>query len=678
MYYVLLDFETASHTDLKRCGAWRYAECPTTEVICLAFERQGSAREIWYPGQETQTSLYVLARDPNALFVAHNVAFEKAIWRSIMVPLYGFPDIPNNRWHDTMAACAMRSLPQKLDAAAKVLRLPHQKDMEGSKITLSLSKPDRKTGRVDRSPATIERVGQYCSQDVQAEIDLHERIGWLPAQERRSWLLNERINERGLRIDLDYVRSAQRVVDRGSQPLLAEFVRLTGGLRPGQRDKFLAWLAGREIRLPNLQKETVAEYLGEREDDDYETLADDSDGVRGDHGVLTAERPVGRNDPGYRALYIRSLVESSSVKKLQRMLDCACADGRARGLLAWHGTTPGRPAGRLLQPTNFPRPTVDMGDDVAKQTQIDTLVAAIMTGDPDYVEMVVGPPVETVVSGLRHALVSDRGRCFFSGDYAGIQARLVLALAGQHDKTALMAAGQDVYCDMASAIYGEPITKKDQEKRQTGKNSVLGLGFQMGAAKFLIKYCKHQGLEFAEKVVHTYRKVWAPKVPLLWYALQDAATKCVWDGTPQEAFGIEYRMEDVWLTARVPSGSKIWYPFPEKTRRAMPWDETDIRPGFRYWGQKMGRWIPIHAFGGLLTENVIMRMECDIQTSSALRLEANGFPMVLNVYDENLTEPLEGADEKAFKAILEETDDWVKALRVPIAVDCWQGTRYRK
>lgn len=307
-----------------------------------------------------------------------------------------------------------------------------------------------------------------------------------------------------------------------------------------------------------------------------------------------------------------------------------------------------------------------------------------MTGDPEYVQQVLGvPPVEAVVSSLRHALIAAPGHRFVAGDYAGIQARVVLALAGQHDKVALMASGADVYIDMAESIYKRKLTKEENpEERQTGKNSVLGLGFQMGKHKFHDRYCKHQPLEFAENVVHVYRKEWAPCVPKLWYALDDASTKAVWDKRPQEAYGIEYRLEDGWLTARLPSGRKLWYYNPIPVKKVMPWsdpDEPDIRPGWTSQAMKMGRWITRHMFGGLETENVVMGIQRDIMVSAAFRLEKNGFPLVLNVHDEWVAEPkIEDADPVAFKQILEDVDPWVRELQVPVSVEVWDGTRYRK
>src|ERR1700724_3855792 len=658
------DFETASACDLKKAGAWRYAEDPTTEIIVFSYQPMGEAKFRWRPGVDDAGQLMGYADDPDITFIAHNAAFEKAIWRNIMVPVFGFPDIPNSRWHDTQAVCAMKGLPQALEDVGPLLGLHAQKDMDGRKITLGFSKTDKKTGSLARTDEKLERSYAYCDLDVAEELELHNRIRWLPPGERSVWLLNQRINERGVRLDLDYIRSCQRIVDLASDPLLREFQTITGLAKLGS-PKLIDWCEAKGVHLPNLQKETLVEVLGENIDGDEDEY-DDAD----------SPAPSALPADVRRALRIRQLIGSASIKKLARMEACVCADGRARGLLQYHGTGPGRSAGRLLQPQNFPRGTIKVDGEAPS---VDLVVEAIMTGDHEYVEMLIGPAVETVVSGLRHSIIADSDRVLLSGDFAGIQARTVLAVAGQHDKCAIMAAGQDIYCDMGSQIHKRPITKKDKAERQDGKNSVLGLGFQMGAPKFHVKYCKAQPIEFAENVVHVYRKEWAPKVPFLWYGLQDVAIDTVWDKTPHQAYGVEYRLEDIWLTARLPSGRKMWYANPRPVRRAMPWDETDVRRGFTYEAQKKGVWKTINAFGGQLTENVVMGIERDIMTNAMFKLEKNGFPICLEVHDEIVSEPLAAdADEKAFQQIMQDVPGWVKHIGIPIAVETWQGDRYRK
>ena len=353
------------------------------------------------------------------------------------------------------------------------------------------------------------------------------------------------------------------------------------------------------------------------------------------------------------------------------------SDGVARGLLQYHGAGPGRWAGRILQPHNFPRGRLKVDGEAP---DIGPLVAALMTQDPEYVELLYGPAVAAVVSSLRHIIIARRGRALVAGDFAGIEARITLALAGQMDKVGLMAAGADVYCDMAESIYKRPINKKtDPEERQIGKNSVLGLGFGMGARKFQFKYAAKHPLEFCEGVVHAYRDDWAPAVPKLWRGLGDAAIRTVWDKTPHEAFGVTYALEDLWLTARLPSGRKLYYYDPQPIREAMPWDPDDVRRGWTYKARKMNKPVTVKAFGGLLAENVAQGLARDLLVHAMFACERENMPVVLTVHDEIVAEPLKkDANHKVLEQIMIDIPAWTREIGVPVAAECWSGDRYKK
>lgn len=666
----VLDFESRSACDLKLAGAWAYAAHWSTEILCLSFE-YGSRVRTWAPpgGLGASMTLQCLIADPDVLFVSHG-DFERAIWHEIMVPHYGFQPLPNEKWHDTMAAAAQKQLPLDLDTLARVLKLPEQKDREGSRFTKLMSKlgPD---GNYDNSPASLQRVYTYCEQDIATERAVLNKVGWLQPSERPVWLLDQTINQRGIRIDLDYVRSCQKIVDEATEPLAKEFTALTGGTTFTQVAKIRGWLLEQGVHLPDLKKETVAEVLGHDVDGD-------GDGDVDDHGPGSGTLlPSGAR----RALEIRQLVGSAAIKKLPRMAACVSPDGRARGLLQYHRAGPGRWAGRIVQPQNFPRPSLK--DDDGNLLHVDTIVSALQTGDWRWVEMMLGSgAVEAVVTGLRHALIAAPGHEYLSGDYMQIEARIVLALAGQFDKVALFLTGTP-YVDMAQSIYKRPISKKNDIAEYTiGKNTVLGCGFQMGAPKFFARYCPKQSMEFAKGVIDNYRQEWAPLVPKLWRALEHAACDTVWSGQPHEAYGVEYRLEEGWLTARIPSGRKLYYWNPQKVVRVMPWRDDEGREvkkaAWTYQAIKQGQWRTIDAFGGLLTENVVQGLARDVLVCAMFKLEANNFPLVLTVHDEALAEPLANADELAYKQIMEDTAPWVKALRVPIGVETWRGDRYRK
>jgi DNA polymerase len=626
----------------------------------------------WWPDQPLPPRV-LTAIEKGAMFVAHNAAFEMELWENHMVAFHSAPRIPLSQWACTMARAQQMALPGGLDKALVALGAPQEKDKEGRALTLSFSKPDRKTGMLPvMTPEKRARIGRYCESDTGGQTFIHRRLGWLPDHERPIWELSQIVNRRGVLLDMDFVRAAQRAVDIATGPLALRFRELTGGLNFGQIQKVRAWVEERGVSCPDLTAETVAKLLGRNIDEQGPPEAEDD--VDDEAEVLHNDLP----DDVREALHIRQLIGSASIKKLKAMEACVGYDGRARGLFRYHGTTPGRGTSGLFQAHNFPRGTNEV---IAMDVQ--AKVDAIMTGDPEWVKAVTGTePVELVVGSLRHAIKAAPGRVIMSGDYSGIQARTVLAIASQHDKTALMASGADVYCDMAIQIFKRVITKADTKERQVGKNSVLGLGFQMGAMKFWIKYCKDQGmtLEFCKGVVDIYRKEWAPLVPLLWYGLSDAAVSAVWTGEEHESHNILYRMEDNWLVAEILNGSTIAYYDPKPVTRLMPWstpDEPDYRKGFTYRVEKQGHLITRDAFGGQLTENIVMKIERELVEQAKRKLEDNGFPVIMDVHDEIVCEP-ETRDLDAFKQIMEDVPRWVKEMQIPVHVDVWQAERYRK
>lgn len=709
--YIVPDFETVSLCDLKKCGAWRYWEDPTTDVLVLRWTyswKEGCG--IWVPGMPFPAELAEFLAAGDVWFVAHNTGFEKAGWRLHMGPLYGWPDIPDALWDDTMARCANLVIPQGLDDACRILRLPAQKDLGASALTIGLSKPDRKGNLPPRTPEVLTKVYEYCADDCRAQQGLRERIGTLSSAERQIWLLDQRINQRGFRIDLELIDKMQRIVDDASQPLLAEFGEITGlkdkkGVVKLASPKLKPWCHARGVMIPNLQRDTIIEWLKEEDidNDEYDELAGDEE-PQLEIDFIPAEVR--------RALHIKQLIGSAAIKKLIRAKQCVSLDGRVRGTLQYHGAGPGLWAGRLLQPHNMPRGTLTGYDAVKDEAGnilvageegdafADRKVAALKTGDYQYVETMVGPPVETVVSSLRHIIIPSVGRELVVGDFAGIQARIALAAAGQHDKCALMESGADVYIDVACDIFKQPkidwslgkdhfkplvkaFKEQHTEWRQYGKNSILGLGFQMGAKKFWTRYCKGQPLEFAQNIVDTYRDEWAPEMKGLWNGLQYAAIDCVHYRKKTEAYGVIFALEDSWLTARLPSGRKLYYFNPQATRQLMPWstpDQPDVRKAVTYQAKKTGKWVTINAFGGQWTENLASALARDLLVCAMFKCERNGLPIVLTVHDEIVSDAVRRPDNaKVLKQIMEDRPQWAIDMRIPIEAETWSSDQcYRK
>lgn len=663
MREVLIDFETGSTCDLKKAGAWRYSEDPTTEIICLGYWVSGGEPKVLTEADlRAHNELKALASDPEVRVIAHNVGFEKAIWRHILVAHYGYPDIPDERWHDIMAACAERGLPMELKRAGAALHMAQQKDAGGKALLTRISSIIKVGGKPPEE--LLRRVYEYNLQDLRSEGPIHRRLGLLQPVNRTNWLLDQRINQRGVRIDLPYVKACLKIVDDTTLVMAKEFSGLTDGLTVNQRDKVLKW-ANDQVggRIANLQKGTIDALLGV---DDEEEDAEEYD------GPPLPELP----DNVKRALTIRRVLGSASVKKLDRFLRCSGSDGRVHGALQWHAAGTGRWGGRLFQPQNFPR-------DSHKGLAPADVIMLLKSGDADLVQAVLGDPIDAVLKGLRHSIIAADGCELNVGDFMTIEARIVLALAGQWDKVDMLAAGKSPYIPMAEAIFKRPIGKHTDVFEYTiGKNTVLGCGFQMGAKTFRARYCSHLPMEFAEDVIQKYRREFAPEVPKLWAALEKAALDAVAEHKTTEAHGIVFSWEDIFLTARLPSGRKLYYAYPELTRKEMPWstpERPDVRLAWTSKAFKKGRWITRDMYGGLITENVVQAIARDLLCEAALRCEDNNVPLVLTVHDELVGEPLlRYSSHEAMRQLMRERSTWATELRIPVDAECWADAAYRK
>lgn len=662
--WVCLDFETKSDVDLRVVGAWCYAESPSTSIICVGYsvngeepENQqdfdpghGRLRELASdpsvngdePSNETvfepgvRSRLRELAGDPEVIFVAHNAGFEKAVWRAILVKKFGWPDIPNERWHDTQAVAAIRALPLKLEKVGQYLGLKMQKDPAGKAL---LKNP---------TPENLPRIYEYCNQDVRTEKELLFRLGGYH-EERENYLLDQRINERGVALDTAYIRRCLDLVEIASKPLAAEFRSLTG-LNSTQTEAFKEWLAERGLPLESLNK------------DDLDELPD-----------------FCVPDSCARPLALRRVLGGATVRKFRAMLGCLASDGRAHGSLQYHGATTGRWSGRLYQPQNFPRDTLEGGE---------AFVQAVIQGDIGLIQGLWGDPFDALRMGARLAVMATPGNLMTSGDYAQIEARIVLAYAGQHDFLDRLAGGEDPYCIMAEYQHGRKIDKgiaKNRshpeyqfhfDARQDGKATFLGAGFQMGWETYLERYMKPGDGEKAKLAIETYRKKAAPKVPGFWKALEAAGTAAVSDpGRAVETHGVEYLVEGDWLTCRLPSKRRLWYPFPKLERITTPWGQKKQTWSCSVWKNQQHR--RRTSYGGLAAENVTQGLARDVMIHGMKNCEKAGLPVVLTVHDSIIADHDERLDgKKLLGQCMSDRPDWAIAMKLPIGAEIKSGTRY--
>jgi DNA polymerase len=653
---VFCDFETRNTggCDLTKVGVWRYAADPATEILCFGY-RAGGVDHSWAPTSDSRDPLEALAAKPDVAFVCFG-GFEQVIWQKIMVERHRFPPIPTRRWADLRAACCFFALPRALDKALAALGLPIRKDKEGQRLVRSLSRPNRRTGAYpELTPAILERVAAYNRVDILALETIHGRgLSALSAAEQTVWELDQRINARGIAIDIGFVEAAKRIADQVIGEAITEFARLTNGVSPLQVQKIREWLRSRKWALPNLESETVSDAL---------ELAGLPDDVR-------------------RVLEIRQIAAAASLKKLDAMLACVGPDGRARGLLQYHGAATGRWSGQLIQPQNLPRPTVDVDPE--------ELTAAVKIGDPEALRG-WGKPIDVLVSGLRCAVVAAEGKVFGAGDFSMIEACVLLALAGQHDKCKLIAEGADVYRDMAATIYGldravfmaipeEDLSPEETEQRRIGKNGVLSSGYGIGAEGFYRRFCRHEegGKELAVRIVGVYRNQWAPAVPLLWRDLEQTARRAMLrpHTTAVANCGVKYRLTTrtglPCLVCELPNGKLLHYAN-SRIDGADKWG----RPRWIYNAYRQGQWREIEPYGGQLTENVVSALARELLVDRMFALEDAGYPIVFTVHDEIVVEHTDITKE-TIERIMSERPPWAEKLGVPVRAKAWAGKRYRK
>lgn len=406
---------------------------------------------------------------------AHYANFEESIWTHVGIPQHDFPTIETGQWRDSAAAAAALSLPRDLAGATHALGLSERKDPIGYRLIRQYSLPKRLT-KAEKAifgedyiifredPEGLQLFWDYCSQDVRSERSLSNAIPPLSPTELRIWQITQDMNRRGIRIDTDLCHKALDVFTEAKRRMDAELKYLTGIGAGSQRARLSEWLEKNEgLRLPDTQAKTVEWYL-------HRFSGDISDRAR---RVLTIIREVNR----------------TSIKKYQTMLDSVDENGIAYDLLAYCGAErTGRWAGQGIQVQNLPKGNLPKG------YTMEDAVAVVKTGDLDICAMEFGDPLALVVSCLRGALIPADGRELAVADYAAIEARCVLWLAGALDALQVFRDGGDIYCDMASGIFGRVVTKQNltqitrtgKTERDFGKVAILGLGYGMGYIKFLL------------------------------------------------------------------------------------------------------------------------------------------------------------------------------------------------
>lgn len=653
-----VDFETFSECDLRAAGAYAYAMHPSTDILCMAWAIGDGEVHLWKPGDRFPVELKDHIVRVGTM-VAWNAPFERLIWWHVAQRRYGFPAVPDEQWWCAAAQGANMALPRDLDGAASALGGAQQKDPEGRRIMLQLSKPRKPTTNDPRTrwtpemaPEKFAKLYAYCQQDVRAERGICERLYGISDSERRLYLLDQKINDRGVRIDRPLIEAAKAIVEQTLGGLDMQLRDVTGGAVQAttQVAALTRWVAAQGVPCDSLASAELEAML---------------------------ERP-GLPWPVEKALLIRQEAAKSSTAKLDAMLTAAGPDDRIRGSLLYYGAArTGRWAGRLHQPQNFPR-----GDEAILE-DVDGAVAAIATGNAGYVRSLYGSPMTVVSTCLRPMMIAAEDHDLIACDFANIEGRVLAWLGGEEWKLKAFreydaGTGPDLY----KVTYGKTfnvdpnsISKKDP-RRQQGKVIDLagGFGGWVGACQAFSKlYRVKWSDDEAAVAMGAYRDA-HPATRRLWESLNDAAFRAVASpGRKFRAGSITYLCSGDYLWCRLPSARVLAYcrPTIEKNDRG--------EDAVHFWGvdSYTKRWTKQGMWGGLLAENVTQAVARDLLAEAMLRLEAAGYPLVLTVHDELVAEAPKGfGSVEEMEQIAAVLPDWASGL--PVTASGWRGERYRK
>lgn len=724
---VTVDFETQSDINLKKCGAYEYSMSKETIVLCMAFKANWSDKcnlfaitqinKHWnYQSASFQDLWRGWILNPEVVFTAHNAFFEQCIYNNVLVRRCGWPSIPINKWRCTAAKAAACAIPRNLADAGLVMRLSTQKDLEGHKVMMKLCKPTsawkawndankelaagrrigpKKRAIAERSepskywtptsaPDDFATLYRYCKIDVLAEEKLDESLPDLTNQEQKLWVVDQKINLRGIAVDIPLVNKISSIMAAESKVMVKELDILTMGLvsSGNARAAILDFLTLEGIEMPNLRAKTVDEFLS--------------------NGKVTGDAKI--------ILEIRRALAKSSTAKYQTFQRRAATDGRVRDLLLYCGAArTGRWGGVGIQPQNFPRGIIK---------DIFEAIERIKNCSVEDLKMLYGENLMPLFSSvLRGMFVSSPGYDLFVEDYNAIECRVLWWLAGHEKGLQKFRDGVDPYKIRAAAIYKKSVLEITDDERQVGKAAELGCGYQMGNKKFVTSawdvYRAKVTSDIAKVAVTSYRDDNWPVVEM-WEHYQEAAILATENpGNVYKVRLVKFVREKRWLFIILPSGRRlayadpkvIWAPVYKLTKKGE--DERfagnpnalkiALELGFKveskfqtkrltYWEvNQMARkadcvipkWSLENTYGGKIVENVVQAVSRDLLAEAIVRADKAGFNVLMHSHDELVSEAPAGKFKRDdFKNIMEVLPTW--AMGLPLKSGGWVGDRYKK
>jgi DNA polymerase len=672
MTKVHFDYETYSECDIRKAGAYAYAIHPSTRILCMGYAYEDGPPQLWVPG------------DIYPEFVTHPERYELHAWNSffewvIWTNCFTMIDPgPLANWHDTAALASVMALPRALGACGKALGMPSNvsKDKRGYELIRLLSIPNKMNG----DPKLTKEMHEYCLQDVVAERAIAKKLYSLNSIERRVWVLDQKINIKGIAVDIENVNHAIDLYDKAFTDLKDRLIELTGLANPNSQKQFFDWMIDKGHMIKDITKGTLSAILEDHDD-------------------------LGTHE----AIRLRMKMAKTAPKKYKSILTRLGGGTRLHGNMMYHGATTGRWASTGVNLQNIARPTLDA----------DLCIKLLNTRDPDIFKMNDLEPMDALSSSIRGMLIPSDGKKFIIGDYSSIESRVLAWLAGQKDKLEVFRGHGKMYEYLASKIFKKDIDDVTKDERFVGKIGELACGYGGGAGA-LQGMAEVYKVPMAKKDAQRIKQQWRkanPAITAYWYKIEEHARKAVQNEGVQEVRGIKFALNNNFLVCQLPSGRRLYYhrpqivnkkvvmyktpeteDSPEMTYLYSPHEYTSlgdfyeeaekagvepyefIAMNIEFWGvnSQTKKWNLTSTYGGKLVENITQAVARDIMAEAMLALDDAGYEIVLTVHDEIISEvDTDGErDVQAFTHIMEETPGWAKGL--PVGVEAYESRRYRK
>ena len=647
-----LDLETYSSAPLPKCGVYRYCDSPDFEILLLsyAFDDESVVTVDLACGEEIPEGFLAALTDSQVVKIAHNATYERVCFsrylrRSGLLAAGEWLDPA--QWRCTMVMAWYLTLPGRLADVAVALNVTEKKMEEGKDLIRYFSVPCKPTktngGRTrnlpQHAPEKWAMYKKYNAQDVEAERAVYKALlaHPLPEHEWVLYALDQRINDRGVRVDRLLVKQAMAVDLAFSRQAFQRAQELTGLENPGSVSQLKAWLADMDMPMESLSKRIVQEKAAEAD------------------GIVK------------ELLELRLELSKTSIKKYEAMARTVCRDGRVHGMLQFGGASRTfRWAGRLVQLQNVPQnhlPDLRLARDIVKRS------------DEEQLEMLFGSVPNTLSELIRTAFIPKDGCRFIVADFSAIEARVLAWLAGEEWVLEEFRGAGKIYEATASRMFHVPqetIVKgyPNYEYRQKGKQAVLSCGYGGGVGAL-----KAMGAKMPEEEMQPLVDSWRaanPHIVQFWYALGNAASEVIEKHNSVRVGKVKVYWRDNRLLIRLPSGRDLCYLSPRFVVNRFG------SRGIGYLAASVnGKMELQETFGGRWAENCTQAIARDLLAHAMRNLEVAGYPIVFHVHDEAVMEvPIgQGSVEEACR-IMAIPPDWAQDL--PLRADGEEMEFYRK